>query len=260
MGNADRPALTPSQEIAIESAQNDVDGEFWRILWEFQALMPHAQLEYDRRNRTNRPTPKEPAKFQWVIGEYARNLFIIEARVYPDALELREWLTNLSKRVMERVSQKLDEIENRGQLQDRSFVHHGVIPDQIISTMRGVLASAIEVRLASYQPISLPPPPPPPPPEVTAQMQSQPSTKSEAAQDTEPNESEVERRGKLLAEYKLETGASNRKIYEARNSGIYKPEFYKWLDGTLPSESSTSINFERFLRAQKPPMPRKPKA
>jgi hypothetical protein len=65
---------------------------------------------------------------------------------------------------------------------------------------------------------------------------------------------EVERRAKLLTEYKAATKTeSNRKIYEAKNSGIHKPEFYKWVKGVLPSSSATAINFERFLRENKPP-------
>ena len=71
---------------------------------------------------------------------------------------------------------------------------------------------------------------------------------------------EIERRRKLLAEYKAATkNSSNKRIYEARNSGVHKPEFYQWLNGTLPTESATTISFERFLREKKPPIPRKPK-
>ena len=66
--------------------------------------------------------------------------------------------------------------------------------------------------------------------------------------------SEIDRRAKLLGEYKEATGKpSNRKIYTAKRSGIYKPEFYKWVNGTLSSTSETAKNFERFLREKKPP-------
>ena len=63
----------------------------------------------------------------------------------------------------------------------------------------------------------------------------------------------------LLGEYKAATGdPPNKRIYEAKNSGIHKPEFYEWLRGELQSESETTRNFERFLRAKKPPVPRNP--
>lgn len=74
--------------------------------------------------------------------------------------------------------------------------------------------------------------------------------------DDEVNE--VELRKKLLDDYTRKTGASHRSIYES-NLGCYKPEFYKWRRGTLPRDSATTRNLERFLREGKPPVPRKRK-
>jgi hypothetical protein len=67
--------------------------------------------------------------------------------------------------------------------------------------------------------------------------------------------SEVERRRQLLDEYKAATGnPSNKQIYEAENSSIYKPQFYEWRDGRLPASSATTFNFERFLHEKKRPI------
>ena len=67
-------------------------------------------------------------------------------------------------------------------------------------------------------------------------------------------------RAGLLAAYKSATGnPSNWQIYNARNSGIHKPEFYKWLKGELHADSETTKNFERFLREKRAPIRRKPK-
>jgi hypothetical protein len=72
--------------------------------------------------------------------------------------------------------------------------------------------------------------------------------------------SEVSRRRQLLAEYKSSTGnPANKRIYEARNSGIHKPQFYSWRNGSLATDSETSLNFERFLREKKSPLSRKPR-
>ncbi len=72
-------------------------------------------------------------------------------------------------------------------------------------------------------------------------------------------ESVIADRAHMLADYKRATGdPSNKAIYESRNSGIYKPEFYKWLRGELESDSVTAINFEKFLRLKKRPIPRQP--
>jgi hypothetical protein len=84
-------------------------------------------------------------------------------------------------------------------------------------------------------------------------------TKTETIQSEGVDEIRAKRRS-LLAEYKAATkNPSNKQLYEARNSGIHKPDFYAWLNGKLPSESAMSINFERFLRLRKPPIPRRPK-
>ncbi len=70
---------------------------------------------------------------------------------------------------------------------------------------------------------------------------------------------EIWRRAKLLSEYKTATGnPSNKKIYQAQNSGIHKPEFYRWRNGRLPTDSKTAKTFEAFLRAKKRPIPRAP--
>lgn len=67
----------------------------------------------------------------------------------------------------------------------------------------------------------------------------------------------VARRMGLLSEYKSATkNPSNRRIYTAKNSNIHKPQFHEWLKGLLPETSQTCINFERFLREKKPPIPR----
>lgn len=74
-----------------------------------------------------------------------------------------------------------------------------------------------------------------------------------------PDLLEAERRANLLAEYKKATGnPSNKKIYEAHNSGIYKPEFYQWKNGVLPAGSRTTRQFEAFLKARRKPIPRNP--
>lgn len=100
--------------------------------------------------------------------------------------------------------------------------------------------------------------------DVAKHRQSSPGDNTDAEMgDPEPGNASAAGptayRESLLAEYKALTGASNKQIYEAQNSGIHKPEFYNWLHGRLSSKSATSINFERFLRAKKKPVPRTPK-
>jgi hypothetical protein len=97
--------------------------------------------------------------------------------------------------------------------------------------------------------------------DTEASAQNSSGKNLEVGSTSSPNdgnlEVEVERRKRLLADYKAVTGnPSNIKIYSARNSGIHKPEFYSWVNGELSSKSATALNFERFLREKKAPIPR----
>ena len=77
----------------------------------------------------------------------------------------------------------------------------------------------------------------------TSKNTSHPESDLKPQEDTTEarNETEIARRRKLLADYKAVTGnPSNKRIYEATNSGIYKPEFYKWLSAELSSTKFTT--------------------
>ncbi len=66
-------------------------------------------------------------------------------------------------------------------------------------------------------------------------------------------------RRELLAEYKRRTGVNtNAAIYKARNSGVHKPEFYRWLTGQLRSTTATARSLETFLHGGERPKPRRP--
>jgi hypothetical protein len=98
-------------------------------------------------------------------------------------------------------------------------------------------------------------------PASPSQQKSTPNVQGSVAESVKVgNNEDIARRSKLLYEYEAATrNPSNKQIYEARNSRIHKPEFYQWVNGTLPANSATTANFERFLREKKPPIPKKPK-
>lgn len=65
----------------------------------------------------------------------------------------------------------------------------------------------------------------------------------------------IARRREMLDGYTVATGEHVKaKIYRAAD--VHKPEFYKWLNGTLSTASATSRRLEGFLKAQKPPRTR----
>jgi hypothetical protein len=95
---------------------------------------------------------------------------------------------------------------------------------------------------------------------TTAETVPQPAAvPAEINPGAEDPRTRAEQRDRLLAEYRAAVHCSNKQIYEARNSGIHKPQFYQWVKGQLLPTSATSRNFERFLREKKPPIPKTPR-
>jgi hypothetical protein len=136
--------------------------------------------------------------------------------------------------------------------------YHGVTEAQICETIDEAIQSTIKINFQEisklsareFQSLRLP----------EDKLLPKTSTGLLGESGKSVSEEETDRRSKLLAEYKAATcNPSNRQIYEARNSGIHKPQFYQWLKGKLPSDSATAMNFERFLREKKAPISRRPK-
>lgn len=73
-------------------------------------------------------------------------------------------------------------------------------------------------------------------------------------------------RRELLADYKRRFKDENGKpvteyaLYMSKPHTMYKPQFFQWKKGTLPADNSASVSFERFLKGDKPPIPRKSKS
>jgi hypothetical protein len=78
-----------------------------------------------------------------------------------------------------------------------------------------------------------------------------------AAETTEADE--IPRRASLLADYRSVTGVSEYFIYTHAKSGIHKPQFRQWKNGTLKAGSATTENLERFLLEKTVPPPRREK-
>jgi hypothetical protein len=98
------------------------------------------------------------------------------------------------------------------------------------------------------------------PPQITASVNRRIETHSPDALPTDID-SLIATRSQRLAEYKAATGhPSNKSIYTASNSSIHKPQFHEWQRGDLSPNSQTCINFERFLREKRRPIPKASKA
>jgi hypothetical protein len=277
MDNSDRPVFAPEVEFQIEQIQNQADLIAWEQLQALQVPTPIAQkmMRASYPPQQSGPPPrKKPNEIRMVIRSYARMLYFAEANLYQDGLELKEQLTHLAALIIERIEETITEVEELGIKSSVGLEHHGISKEGMRNAALSEISEWIRKRLAHFPP----PNKPPLPPEIQAQM-ANPSkyddsdaaaylvevpaasqTTVETNSTAEADATEKQRREKLLADYKESTGdPSNKRIYEARNAGIYKPEFYKWLQGMLPRGSETARNFERFLREKRAPIPRHPK-
>jgi hypothetical protein len=192
---------------------------------------------------TSTPFHPKPANLKLELQDYAAALFDAEAEQYPKYAksenQISLWLGALTLRTTSEISEKLKE---------HAAYHDRHCPaSERLQAMETKLSKRVEYWVRVYS-------------ARVARNKKRPVVPPEEAITPERSDNEVARRAKLLSEYKNSTGnPSNRRIYTAKTSGIHKPQFYSWLDGSLPVTSKTCVNFERFLRQKKPPIPRTPK-
>jgi hypothetical protein len=263
MENPDRPAFNLLESVAIENARNIVDKRYWDILRAFQIEVPGSEAARRRARKDEPPSPKEPSKLLLVFCSYAGSLFHAEVKVYPSGPHLAHWLEKLRGRIIDQVMNMAANLEDQGEIRGVSLTCHGVTPQQIVNAMCDDLDDLIEQRLQPPLSLSLPLPP-----DIQAQIVSNSPNQSNEQRDERLQivahelpelERDIARRFRLLSEYKAATGnPSNKKICEAQNSCIHRPEFYKWKQGKLPPDSKTTKSFEAFLKAQRRLIPKEP--
>jgi hypothetical protein len=245
MDDLDRPNLEPQADEEINVALHEIDKTHWARLRAMQmGPGPGPIIIWGAQPRP----PKRPVQLRAILHSYAQALFPVEASKYPqDDSRLQHWRLKLTERISARVMQSVQEIESRGFWRMESLAYHGVTESQMRDT--------VDKALREITKSSLPP--------AISKQKKQPIKKlapaeSELQTSSASKDKEIERRRKLLEEYKAATGnPSSKKIYEAENCTIYKPQFYEWKNGKLLSNSTTAKSFEQFLRAKKPPQ-RKP--
>jgi hypothetical protein len=249
MDEAEQPIKNPDILEQIESEMHLQDKRFWKELRGMQMPTPLSIKIQSLLFRDGPSPPQSPVRLSGIISRYGLALIEVEATKYPRLHpNKRRWMIALTQRVENRVMNLIDQLESRDPL--LSLDYHGLTRDDMLRVLQSDATWAIDMY--SFGSSSEP--------KFSASVievvhsQSPESSKN----PTDPNPSLVERRLKLLSEYKAANkSVPNKRIYEARNSGIYKPEFYEWMSGKLPDTSSITVTFERFLRDKKPPIPRK---
>jgi hypothetical protein len=245
----DKPFDDPYVWELIELDLHNIDKSWWMTFSTMTISISLFGLKAD----SGPLPPKQPIQLKMYLHSYASELFNEEFKRYPnDPHCSAHWAQKLAERVEARIIQRIAEIETSkfaGSMMVRvSLGYHGVTQLEMRETIRECLKRLIEKKL-------LPEP----------QKQEAASIKTPLLAESKepaiaPVPSEIERRKALLAEYKAATSApSDYQIFNAQNAGLHKPEFYRWLKGTLTAHSKTAKNFERFLREKKPPIPRKPR-
>jgi hypothetical protein len=264
----DSPDMPPFGERIYERLATElykVDRTYWAKLKEMQ-MPPNAFLGIP----LGPSPPRLPVQLRSILKDYATALFYPEANEFPVNLDYMRWLERLASRSAEQVMNSVASIETAG-LGISSLKHHGLTMTEMRQAVDESLQDAVSFYLRQLTTAALPQPVEQPeeapisgpheqiPEELVRRTIAQQRNikpvrqKIRSGQVTNVHPTEVERRTKLLADYKAATGnPSNKQLYQARNSGIHKPDFYKWRNGRLPADSSTTINFERFLREKKP--------
>lgn len=260
MDDLDRPTFGLYVDEEIEAALHEVDTSYFKQLREMQVFI-YADVAPLGFLNPQAPSPKRPARVRAILDSYARALFHGEAKKYPRDPRLPRWLRMLAERTQRRVMDTVAKLE-AGRL--NSLTYHGDTVSHMSETvdeairrtledyLQGLASDAHPQETTTTMSVR----------KATSQQDSTLSVKAEPAKQSvdATNEEEIERRKKLLEEYKAATdNPSNKRIYESSNSKIHKPQFYRWVNGTLPFDSATTENFERFLREKKQPIPKRPK-
>jgi hypothetical protein len=203
------------------------------------------------------------------LRSYAKTLYFAEGNLYQQQPNLEAMLQGLKRRIVVSMMKIVSDVEKSVRAQGVCLANHGLTEREMRKAVADEVETQIRARLDTPKIVDAPPLPP----QVVAQMmmadgsgllprhvQEEIIAKAQAeALSEKANHTPVESRAALLSEYKQTTGdPPNKRIYEAANSGIHKPEFYQWLSGKLPDKSRVTKRFEAFLKARKRPIPKKP--
>ncbi len=266
------PALSLEAEAEIERSRALMFKTHASKAWPL--LFPSESFQFVAASTEEPADEPQPANLKLQLKQFSAQLFDFEAvhylKIAPDVSTLKAWLEIVADQIQS------DAIERT----KRRFVNIRCTIQERKDLVKEALASRIGHWCIQYLHLEAGPkvdhgavlPDPidpvggkhiwnPAEQKSTAREErARPAQDISSAEQVESGIDEISHRAILLAEYKQATGnPSNKAIYTAKNSGIHKPEFFNWVNGKLHNASQTCINFERFLREKKQPVPRKPR-
>jgi hypothetical protein len=134
----DSPPLGAELYESIEREQYKIHKHYWDILHPLAVPLHFASGP--------RP-PKQPIHVRRILGDYARELFDIEAATYPDDKRLSQWFAALALRIETIIFGKLSEITRSTGLAFHSLDYHAT-KDEMRAAIRAALAKHIEKYLS----------------------------------------------------------------------------------------------------------------
>lgn len=136
MADLDRPPLGAEVYETIAVEQHGVHERYWALLKTMKS--PHGLLGDGPK------PPKQPIRLFKALGEYACDLFDVEAKRYPSDPERQSWLTRLAERIEAMVISNLDQLEIRATfdiLHPTLLTYHATKEQ-----MRQAVRSALSIR------------------------------------------------------------------------------------------------------------------
>jgi hypothetical protein len=139
MNPSDRPTLSIAAEAEIEARKRIIHLEYEPLFQQLQELTDEARADYRLLNRPKRfdpAPPKSPHNLRRLLANYASRLFALESNFFPSAQYSRNWLENLSERIIREILGRIKEIEEAGKFRYVTLKYHGVDLQGMVSAMR----------------------------------------------------------------------------------------------------------------------------
>lgn len=134
----DRPYLPIELQLKIELSQADVHKKYLECLQGYVVQRTFSAPIV--------PPPPQPVAICHLLGEYASELFSLEAKHYPEEPRLEGWLEGLGKRTSDRVMQMVQQTESRSLF--GGSLHYHATEREMTLAVSEALRLAISRRLS----------------------------------------------------------------------------------------------------------------
>jgi hypothetical protein len=124
------PNLSPQDELEIEAEQTIVHQKYWPHLDEFEGPNKVDSILFHGLHTSSdlKPVPvRQPKKLCFILGSYATELFVIEAKRYPKREFLQLWLNDLAQRVFDIIMDRISHLPNLAYHAPEDVTRHAIM-------------------------------------------------------------------------------------------------------------------------------------